>query len=278
VEGFDSIGRFPFAPELKPQRSEIPTAMPSFFLDPTLSMSPLEIKRATEAQETRVRHEAKAGSQHRSTGPRTPEGKAIASQNAIKHGFGAANPVITCIEDQEEWDARLYAYTNDFQPATAAEADVVRRAALAMWKYDRLTRIETTLFEMEFGYHTVMIDGRLVAEGCGPIERMAIAFKESAGDGAFDLCRRYMTSITREHDHALRTFYFLKSKRTSDTVATTQPTENTGKPNELPRKPVPAAANGMQIVKPLTVDSKPASTSPSVEPISTNGRDARSMK
>ncbi len=264
--------------------------MPSFFLDPTLSMSTDEIKRASAAQETRVRltESAKAT---RSTGPRTPEGKTIASQNAIKHGFGAANPVIHSIEDQEAWDARLYAYTTDFQPTTAAEADVVRRAALAMFKYDRLTRVETTLFAMEFDYHTVMIDGRLVAENCDAIERMAIAFKESAGDGAFDLCRRYMTSITREHDHALRTFYFLKSKRDTETgISTTtgtsteqspeppQAPENAAKPNELPRKPAAATPNTGKTVTPITINTQTASPKPSVEPTPFRAQDAKHMK
>jgi len=259
--------------------------MPSFFQDPTLSMSSDEIKRAAAAHETRVRQEAKG--QNRSTGPRTPEGKAIASQNAIKHGFGAANPVIFTIEDQENWDARLHAYTTDFQPTTAAEADAVRRAALAMFKYDRLTRIETKLFAMEFSYHTVKIDGCLVAEECDPIERMAIAFKESAKDGAFDLCRRYMTSITREHDHALRTFYFLQSKRnnttgaagaTTTTTTTSQPTENSGKPNELPRKPASVAPNSGKTVTPITIHTQTASPTPEAQPTPFPGQDAKHMK
>jgi len=252
--------------------------MPSFFQDPTLSMSSDEINRATIARETRIRQETASGQRNRSTGPRTPEGKAIASQNAIKHGFGAANPVIFTIEDQENWDARLHAYTTDFQPTTAAEADAVRRAALAMFKYDRLTRIETKLFAIEFSYHTVKIDGCLVAEACDPIERMAISFKESAGDGAFDLCRRYMTSITREHDHALRTFYFLHSKRNSTAGATSQPTENSGKPNELPRKPATVAPTTGKTVTPITIHTQTASPKPEAQPTPFPGQDAKHMK
>jgi hypothetical protein len=230
----------------------------------------------------RRRRRRKLLHKNKSTGPRTPEGKAIAARNAIKHGFGAANPVIHSIEDQESWDLRLDAYTNTLQPANPIEADAVRRAALAMWKFDRLIRVETTLFAMEFTYHTTMIDGRLVAEECSPIDRMAVAFKESAGDGAFDLCRRYIMSITREHDAALRTFYFLRSKRDMESatavVDSPQPTENTRKPNELPRKPVPAASTAAKTVTPITIGTKPASKPASDLPIPYLGQGAKSMK
>ena len=40
----------------------------------------------------------------KSTGPKTPEGKAIVSQNALKHGLTAQNACVTD-EDQDEFDA-----------------------------------------------------------------------------------------------------------------------------------------------------------------------------
>ena len=67
----------------------------------------------------------------RSTGPRTPEGKATSSRNALKHGFTAANPAISS-EDREAWEALFASYIQDFQPATQSETDAVRRAATAL--------------------------------------------------------------------------------------------------------------------------------------------------
>jgi hypothetical protein len=74
------------------------------------------------------------------------------------------------------------------------------------------------------------------------MERMAAAFKASAGDRVFELCHRYSQAASREHDRALRTFYFLQSKRLNQAAAPPQAPEKAQEPNELPqnaaRRPV----------------------------------------
>jgi hypothetical protein len=55
-------------------------------------------RRATEAQI----HANRANAQ-KSTGPRTPAGKAVVAQNAVKHGLSARLDVIRG-EDQAEFD------------------------------------------------------------------------------------------------------------------------------------------------------------------------------
>lgn len=208
--------------------------MPNFFEDPTKSMDSAAIQRAIQAAH------ARASATNKSTGPRTPEGKAASSRNATKHGFTAANPAISS-EDREAWDALFASYLSDFQPATQSETDAVRRAALAIWKLDRITQVETALFNLEFEFHAPAIDAYM-SENLTPIERMAAAFKASAGDRAFELCQRYSLAASREHDRALRTFYFLQSKRLSQAAVTPQAPEKAQEPNELPpnglRKPV----------------------------------------
>ncbi len=208
--------------------------MPTFFEDPTKSMDSAAIQRAIQAAH------ARANTTNRSTGPRTPEGKAVSSRNALKHGFTAANPAISS-EEREAWEALLASYLQDFLPSTQAETDAIRRAALAIWKLDRITRIESALFNLELEYHTPAIDA-FMSEDLTPFERMAAAFKASAGDRAFELCHRYSQAASREHDRALRTFYFLQSKRLSETTAAPPAPEKAQEPNELPpnalRKPV----------------------------------------
>lgn len=51
----------------------------------------------------------------RSTGPRTPEGKAVSSRNALKHGLTARQIVIKG-ESQAEFDALLERLTLDANP------------------------------------------------------------------------------------------------------------------------------------------------------------------
>jgi hypothetical protein len=211
--------------------------MPTFFEDPTKSMDSAAIQRALQAAHARANH---AHTTNRSTGPRTPEGKAASSRNALKHGFTAANPAISS-EERDAWEALFASYLQDFLPVTQAETDAIRRAALAIWKLDRLTQLETALFNLEVEYHGPAIDAYM-SEDLTPMERMAAAFKASAGDRVFELCHRYSQSASREHDRALRTFYFLQSKRLNQAAAPPETPEKAQEPNELPknaaRKPV----------------------------------------
>ena len=57
----------------------------------------------------------------KSTGPRSPEGKAAAAQNARKHGF-AGGRVVIADEDKEAYQAHLDAYFDSFQPEIRSNA------------------------------------------------------------------------------------------------------------------------------------------------------------
>ncbi len=234
--------------------------MPSFYLDPTQFLTPEELERAITNSKAADQHQAATAST--AGGPRTAEGKAISSRNALKHGFSGANPVIS-IEDQDAYLAHLDSYYDRFQPADQPEHDSVRRAAIAMWRCDRLYALEAILFDLEMDYHSIPT-ACVLPPDASPFTRAAVVFKESAGDRAYDLCRRYIMAATREHDRAIRTFYFLESKRRrhgasagdlvvsaaseEEKVASPEPpsppapqqqqqpqSENNLKPNELPK-------------------------------------------
>jgi hypothetical protein len=92
---------------------------------------------ATEAQIEANRRNAQL-----STGPRTDEGKAAVSQNAIKHGL-RSRKVLLPDEDPNEY-AELYAgLIAEWQPETTTEADLVERMAIAKWKAIRCEEIES---------------------------------------------------------------------------------------------------------------------------------------
>ena len=70
---------------------------------------------ATDAQIQANRENAK-----KSTGPRTPEGKARVSKNALKHGLLAQDSVIPG-EDPAEFDRHLTTYQDTYLPETASK-------------------------------------------------------------------------------------------------------------------------------------------------------------
>jgi hypothetical protein len=197
----------------------------SLYVDPTQFMSTEERERAVvnfpatceyeatvAAEKARQKEEAK-----KTGGPRTAEGKARSSRNAVKHGFAGTIPVIAS-EDQDAYNEHLESYRARFQPADQPEADTVRRAAMAMWRLDRLYGLETIILNLEASYHAVPASC-ILPHDAGAFTRSALAFRESAGDGAHDLCLRYIQAASREHDRAIRTFYLLESKRSRPAAA-----------------------------------------------------------
>ena len=80
----------------------------------------------------------------RSTGPKTPSGKARSSMNARKHGLTGKNIVIGD-EDAKEFDALRAALEQDLQPGTALESELVDRLAGLLWRLRRVPAIEAAI-------------------------------------------------------------------------------------------------------------------------------------
>ena len=75
----------------------------------------------------------------KSTGPKTPEGKARARANAIKHGLTGAGVALPG-EDAAAIEAEFLQAQEDFAPTTALGRKLVRRAALLGVRLDRCER------------------------------------------------------------------------------------------------------------------------------------------
>ena len=83
----------------------------------------------------------------KSTGPRTPYGKSIASQNALKHGI-LSQRIIIGKESQAYFDAFANDILEDFSPRSQVEREIVERIIYAMWKQRRLRSAETASAEL----------------------------------------------------------------------------------------------------------------------------------
>ncbi len=73
----------------------------------------------------------------RSTGPKTPEGKAKSSKNALRHGLRSEEIVLRSLEFDEDWEAHLQAYIEDTQPVGDVEFKLAEKAAMCLWKQSR---------------------------------------------------------------------------------------------------------------------------------------------
>lgn len=77
----------------------------------------------------------------KSRGPKTDEGKASSSLNAVRHGLSAPNLLLPG-EDPAEYEQHLDSYFSTFVPTTLPEAHVVVQMADLAWKLRRLSKLE----------------------------------------------------------------------------------------------------------------------------------------
>jgi DNA-binding ferritin-like protein len=81
----------------------------------------------------------------KSHGPVTDEGKAVSSQNAVKHGlYSHAATLIN--EDAEDFQAVLADYRAIHQPADREEDDIVRTMASAQFRKERMDPLLSKTF------------------------------------------------------------------------------------------------------------------------------------
>jgi len=77
----------------------------------------------------------------KSTGPRTSQGKAAVSQNAVKHGLTAAHDVISS-ESQAEFDLHRDQILAELAPASPMESILAHRIVSLSWRLKRICSIQ----------------------------------------------------------------------------------------------------------------------------------------
>jgi len=82
----------------------------------------------------------------KSTGPRTPHGKAVSRMNAYRHGMRSLTIVIPG-EDHDLYDRIYAAMCREYQAHTEPEQFLVRQMVDAQWRLERLKGIETALLD-----------------------------------------------------------------------------------------------------------------------------------
>src|SRR5262245_10622479 len=80
-----------------------------------------------------------------STGPKTPDGKARSSRNALQHGLACAHPVIPGLERVEDWEDFRKGILESLASVGALEEALAERVALCSWRLQRVARYETAV-------------------------------------------------------------------------------------------------------------------------------------
>ncbi len=112
-------------------------------------MTPRSIRRAAE-RKAKKQELKKLKAMSQSTGPITPEGKAIASQNSTKHGTCSSKFRLLENESMHEFKSLEALWFEGYKPQNAFETDLVHKAIQADWLARRADRhyadLEVDLF------------------------------------------------------------------------------------------------------------------------------------
>ena len=214
----------------------------------------------------------------KSTGPKTPGGKARSSQNARKHPFDPDPFAIVRIEDRAQLAARVAGAIATYQPINSQERDAVERIALAQHSMRRLAILEAGFFTncldqaMEGPARPFVLERAEITNGIDiPLEQhraywLAFGLNRFTGQSSIAATLlRFQAQAERLHRRAVEDFHRLlklrdvlppekyeeASEPNPEPVAAPQPTENTAAPaaaqpvvpppNEPNTEPSPAA-------------------------------------
>lgn len=157
----------------------------------------------------------------RSTGPRTPQGKARSSQNGRRHGFRSATPSPPPFDDPAFYQL-FRGFHTEFLPANPTEYDLVVTLAHTAFQYEQLRRLEDSVWTPPV--YDVEIPDRL---------RRASTYL------------RYRSPIERKFHHTLRALLRLrklKTARPNPIPSSQHPAPRTQHPPFARPKPIPPCA------------------------------------
>lgn len=115
-----------------------------------------------------------------STGPKTEDGKAIVSGNAIKHGI-LTNRVFVQDEQQKEFERMREGFYLDFRPRGDLEAFLLERVISCAWRLALITQVEAEIFNAESSYGRI----KTTFEGYASDNMIVIARYENAIERSF---------------------------------------------------------------------------------------------
>ena len=194
-------------------------------------------------------------SQKLTGGPRTPQGKAVSSQNAFSHGLTSACLVLPW-EDQNEFDSLLNQLVAEHRPATATESILVREIAEQYWRLQRARNHE----------HSLLIQTTAILQ---PGRQNLDAFE--AWDKEVKLTQRYTTRHERAFHKCLTTLRTLqKERRAAETEAAAETrTEASEEPEASARQSSQfVSQNGNGLSLPAKYVPQCSASSPSGPPVS----------
>jgi len=155
----------------------------------------------------------------KSTGPKTPEGKATSSRNALKHGLLSrlSRDVVLPNEDPDgQFPVLCEELLLDWDPQSATECLLVEDLVAVTWRLRRCRRIEYGNFELLGGDATDRVWGNPEPpprDQLHAIGSFILGSAYGAGAMTFDLLQRYESNLRRARASLIRQLKELRGER-----------------------------------------------------------------
>jgi len=189
----------------------------------------------------------------RSRGPVTPEGKAISSRNALRHGL-LSNIIVLPNESAENFKLLFDMTVERFSPVDDVEMSLVEEMVAAYWRLRRCMAIESSLL-------TDTLDQWPEKDG---IELTVAAFRDPANVQHLDRIERYQVRLQNCYHRALRGLTHLR--KTANRPPLSPAPEAPANMRNEPKGPIVCNTEPAPGPQPAPIPAPPAS-SPRPSPI-----------
>jgi hypothetical protein len=199
----------------------------------------------------------------KSRGPITPEGKAVSSMNALRHGMCAKSLVLTN-EDEAKFQLMRDGYLAHFQPFDEVELDLLEEIISARWRQRRIWGLETALLDLQMDKQAKEIEAQF--KRIDETTRTAVAYM-ALSDTSKCLIQttRHEAMYSRQYRTAMKTLIQIQKDRKQSEL------QNEPKPTAkiipiAPPKPVPPpeiqpnSTSGQPVPHPSTLDTTTIAT------------------
>jgi hypothetical protein len=188
-------------------KSTNPTPAPSFLeqVRRDLQRQIAEAEAADAQQAAAKRAETNRQNARKSTGPRTPEGKAASSQNRLAHGLCSSSLILPG-ETQADFDELRQKTLTTFAPLTAEETLLTDQLTQALWRLNRAHRVESKAFEQAIERTHLLLDRFGADEADRSTESsLATTFADDNHRKTLAAIQRYVAAAERTYRAALKT-------------------------------------------------------------------------
>jgi hypothetical protein len=197
---------------------------------------------------SQARIDANRANALKSTGPKSPEGKARSRMNAWKHGITAEH-VLVSAEPAEDFEALALDYRSRLQPADGYELRLVDQLISIHWHIIRMRFIQSLHLQMEL--ERLDLDGLGLNPEIPTHYKVPLAYKALGESGRIiELTNRELSRLSREYARINQVF--LDMRRECPVPSAPAPYEagspaSPQSPVQNEPNPAPAAAAGPSI-------------------------------